>query len=164
MKLDVSMVKYLTPEDYRVLVGVEMGMRNHDLVPGDLVATLSGLTRSTAFRSLANVHKHKLVFHSRQKCDGYRLTYLGYDYLALRTFVVRGTITSVGRRVGVGKESDVYEATNDEGRLMVLKIHRLGRVSFRAIKEKRDYMGKRKNASWIYMSRSVNLIWNMLVR
>ena len=30
---------------------------------------------------------------------------------------------------------------------------RLGRVSFRAIKEKRDYLGKRKSASWMYMSR-----------
>ena len=29
----------------------------------------------------------------------------------------------------------------------------LGRISFRAIKEKRDYMGKRKSASWMYMSR-----------
>jgi RIO kinase 2 len=53
---------------------------------------------------------------------------------------------------------------------MVLKLHRyiifvslitetvntflsLGRVSFRAIKEKRDYLGKRKSASWMYMSR-----------
>lgn len=31
--------------------------------------------------------------------------------------------------------------------------HRLGRISFRAIKEKRDYLGKRKSASWMYMSR-----------
>ena len=30
---------------------------------------------------------------------------------------------------------------------------RLGRISFRAIKEKRDYLGKRKSASWMYMSR-----------
>ena len=29
----------------------------------------------------------------------------------------------------------------------------LGRVSFRAIKEKRDYLGKRRSASWMYMSR-----------
>lgn len=54
---------------------------------------------------------------------------------------------------------------------MVLKLHRcvahpyhssarltshrssLGRISFRAIKEKRDYLGKRKSASWMYMSR-----------
>ena len=30
---------------------------------------------------------------------------------------------------------------------------RLGRISFRAIKEKRDYLGKRKSASWMDMSR-----------
>lgn len=30
---------------------------------------------------------------------------------------------------------------------------RLGRISFRAIKTKRDYLGKRKSASWMYMSR-----------
>lgn len=31
--------------------------------------------------------------------------------------------------------------------------YRLGRISFRSVKEKRDYMGKRKSASWMYMSR-----------
>lgn len=35
----------------------------------------------------------------------------------------------------------------------MFKYIRLGRVSFRAIKEKRDYLQKRKSASWIYMSR-----------
>lgn len=29
----------------------------------------------------------------------------------------------------------------------------LGRISFRAIKSKRDYLGKRASASWMYMSR-----------
>jgi hypothetical protein len=36
---------------------------------------------------------------------------------------------------------------------MVMKIHRLGRVSFRAIKSKRDYLRKGQSASWMYMSR-----------
>lgn len=30
---------------------------------------------------------------------------------------------------------------------------RLGRISFRAIKAKRDYLVKRSSASWMYMSR-----------
>lgn len=85
--------------------------------------------------------------------DGYRLTYLGYDYLALRTFVQRGLITGLGRRIGVGKEADIYECTNENGDEMVLKVHRLGRISFRQIKNKRDYLQHRKNASWMYMSR-----------
>lgn len=38
----------------------------------------------------------------------------------------------------------------------ILKIHRLGRISFRAVKEKRDYISKksnRQNFSWMYLSR-----------
>ena len=30
---------------------------------------------------------------------------------------------------------------------------RLGRISFRAIKSKRDYLGNKSSASWMYMSR-----------
>lgn len=37
--------------------------------------------------------------------DGYRLTYLGYDFLAIKTLVNRGVFSSVGRQIGVGKES-----------------------------------------------------------
>ncbi|KAG5654085.1 hypothetical protein H0H81_007499 [Sphagnurus paluster] len=75
----------------------------------------------------------------------------------------RDSMHSVGNQIGVGKESDIYIVADAEGKEMVLKLHRhvllfrfanqLGRISFRAIKEKRDYLGKRKSASWMYMSR-----------
>ena len=35
----------------------------------------------------------------------------------------------------------------------ILKIHRLGRISFRSIKNNRDYLKHRSSASWMYMSR-----------
>jgi RIO kinase 2 len=56
--------------------------------------------------------------------DGYRLTYGGYDYLALRTFCQRDSVYSVGNQIGVGKESDIYIVANQEERQMVLKIQR----------------------------------------
>lgn len=34
-------------------------------------------------------------------------------------------------QIGVGKESDIFEVTNEEGDVMALKLHRLGRTSFR---------------------------------
>lgn len=37
--------------------------------------------------------------------DGYRLTYGGYDYLALRALSKRDSVYSVGNQIGVGKES-----------------------------------------------------------
>ena len=36
---------------------------------------------------------------------GYRLTFTGYDYLALKVFAVRDILYSVGNQIGVGKEA-----------------------------------------------------------
>jgi RIO kinase 2 len=58
--------------------------------------------------------------------DGYRLTYHGYDSLALKAFSKKGTIYSVGPQVGTGKESDVFTCTADDesGKKLILKVHR----------------------------------------
>lgn len=73
--------------------------------------------------------------------------------MALRTFSKRDSVHSVGRQIGVGKESDINVVLNDKQEQMVLKIQRLGRMSFRTIKNNRDYLKNRKSASWMYMSR-----------
>lgn len=65
----------------------------------------------------------------------------------------RGVISGLGRQIGVGKESDIFEVTNDDGEQLVLKLARLGRTSFRAVKQKRDYLEGRQGASFLYMSR-----------
>ena len=93
------------------------------------------------------------MHHDRKKYDGYRLTCLGYDYLAIKALTNRGAISGVGRKIGVGKESDVYEVTTDDGQLLALKLHRLGRTSFRQIKNRRDYLQGRTSYNWLYLSR-----------
>jgi len=39
------------------------------------------------------------------KVQGYKLTYMGYDYLALYVFMKRGSVKKVIEKHGVGKES-----------------------------------------------------------
>ena len=85
--------------------------------------------------------------------DGYRLTYGGLDYLALHTHQKRQTLYSTGNCIGVGKESDIYVVASSTGAQFILKIHRLGRISFRSIKNNRDYLKHRSSASWMHMSR-----------
>ncbi len=85
--------------------------------------------------------------------DGYRLTYGGLDYLALHTHLKRQVLYSTGNCIGVGKESDIYVVASPTGTQLILKIHRLGRISFRSIKNNRDYLKHRSSASWMYMSR-----------
>lgn len=134
MKLDVRNLRYMTKDDFRALSGVEAGMRNHELVPVELIASLAGLRHGGIAKVLSTLLKFKLIAHDRSLYDGYKLTYSGYDYLALRSMLQRDTISGLGRQIGVGKESDVYLAENAEGTEMVLKLQRLGRTSFRAIK------------------------------
>ena len=47
----------------------------------------------------------------------------------------------------------LLQVMNEEGEIFALKLHRLGRTSFRAVKNQRDYLGKRQNYSWLYLSR-----------
>jgi RIO kinase 2 len=85
--------------------------------------------------------------------DGYRLTYGGLDYLALNAHRRSDVVFSLGNQIGVGKESDIYITASPNGRQQVLKLHRLGRISFRTVKANRDYLRKRSTGSWMYLSR-----------
>ncbi|KAJ1364309.1 Serine/threonine-protein kinase RIO2, partial [Parelaphostrongylus tenuis] len=153
-RMDIEKFRYLQRDDFRVLVAIEMGMKNHEIVPLPLVSVIAGIHRGAVARTLADLCKHALVaFERSKKFDGYRLTVLGYDFLALKALCTREVVGSVGNQIGVGKESDVYVGGDPDRNDLCLKFHRLGRTSFRKIKEKRDYHKKRKSASWLYLSR-----------
>lgn len=153
MKLDATVFRYITKEEFRVMTAIEMGMRNHEIVPVPLIESIAKLNRGGTFKIIQTLLRHKLVAHDNKKYDGYRLTYLGFDFLALRALMLRGSIIGVGRRLGVGKESDVHFCQGANGDTLALKLHRLGRISFRSIKSNRDYMKHRTHGSWMYMAR-----------
>eukprot|EP00546_Thalassionema_frauenfeldii_P014220 CAMPEP_0178912362 /NCGR_PEP_ID=MMETSP0786-20121207/10219_1 /TAXON_ID=186022 /ORGANISM="Thalassionema frauenfeldii, Strain CCMP 1798" /LENGTH=548 /DNA_ID=CAMNT_0020584933 /DNA_START=78 /DNA_END=1724 /DNA_ORIENTATION=- len=155
-------------QDFRVLAAVETGMKSHELVPAQLIASIASLRHGGTGKILSSLLRDKLLSHDRS-CgyDGYRLTNSGYDILALHNLKSRGFISAIGDRIGTGKESDVYVAANPEGKQLVLKFHRLGRTSFRDVKKKRDYFmvnavskNKKRGAqfkqqpnSWLFLSR-----------
>jgi len=153
MKLDPSVFRYLDRDAFRVLIAVEMGMKNHQWVSAQLIESIAGLKRGNTFKVLSLLLKHKLISHQSLSYHGYKLTYNGYDFLALRALVGKGHIKGVGSRIGVGKESDIHVCEGSNGEKYALKLHRLGRVSFRSIKKNRDYLQHRTHASWMFMAR-----------
>ncbi|XP_048187295.1 serine/threonine-protein kinase RIO2 [Perognathus longimembris pacificus] len=153
-KVNVAKLRYLSRDDFRVLTAVEMGMKNHEIVPCSLIASIASLKHGGCNKVLRELVKHKLIAWERTKTvQGYRLTNAGYDYLALKTLSSRQIVESVGNQMGVGKESDIYIVANEEGKQFALKLHRLGRTSFRNLKNKRDYHKHRHGVSWLYLSR-----------
>ncbi|KAL7645592.1 UNVERIFIED_CONTAM: hypothetical protein RMT77_003978 [Armadillidium vulgare] len=153
-RFDVEKLRYLTREDFRVLTAIEMGMKNHELVPGVLIQRIAKLASGGINKLIRDLCEKRLCSYERGKqYDGYRLTNLGYDFLALKVLTSRDHISGVGTQIGVGKESDIYLVRNSDEETLCMKLHRLGRTSFRKLKEKRDYLCHRNNASWIYLSR-----------
>lgn len=157
MKLDTKALRHLASEDWRVLTAVEMGSKNHEVVPTPLIEKISRLRggASGVHRSISALAKVGLIARVKEaRYDGYRLTYGGLDYLALHTYSARREVYSVGNRIGVGKESDIMVVADHAGKQKVLKIHRLGRISFRSVKSNRDYLRNRSSGgSWMYLSR-----------
>ncbi|KAJ2607434.1 Serine/threonine-protein kinase rio2 [Coemansia sp. RSA 1365] len=154
MKLDPKALRYMSNEEFRVLTAIEIGSRNHNIVPAPLIAQLSHLRSGSINKHIGDLIKRKLIAsESSSKYIGYKLVYSGYDHLALRTFSKRGSVVSVGNQIGVGKESDIFVVAGEDEQEVVLKLHRLGRQSFRNVKLKRDYFRATQSPSWMYMSR-----------
>lgn len=135
---------------------VEIGSKNHEVIPTPLIESIAKLRggANRVHKSISALAKVGLIARLKDaRYDGYRLTYGGLDYLALHAYADRKEVYSVGHRIGVGKESDIVAVADDRGVQHVLKIHRLGRISFRTVKSNRDYLRKRQGGSWMYLSR-----------
>lgn len=61
MKLDAKTIRYLTGDEVRVLTAVEMGSRNHEVVPCTLIASIAGLRHSGAYRVMEELARKKLI-------------------------------------------------------------------------------------------------------
>ncbi|CAI2730363.1 unnamed protein product [Schistosoma spindalis] len=170
--------RYISNEAWRALIAIEMGLKNHEVVPLELALKISHLRRGCI--GFSHLVQEQLILNrlvayetdNKHSMKGYRLTNLGYDYLALNQLFKSEQLKSLGTMIGAGKESDVYIAAAGaqcgrpsdgsegflddfpkEGDAVVVKFHRLGRTSFRKVKEKREYHQHRSSCSWLYLDR-----------
>ena len=70
MKLDVTCMRYLSKDDYRVLTAVEMGMKNHDVVPVELIVNIAKLRHGGAQKFLTTLLRFKLIYNDKTTYDG----------------------------------------------------------------------------------------------
>ncbi len=138
----------LSKDDRSLLSAIETGMKTHEWVPSFVISELSGLpVRKVEFR-LGQLFEKKLVERESMHYLGYRIDFDAYDLLALSDFVKRGKVSAFGERIGVGKESVVYEAIGE--RHLAIKFHRQGRTSFKHIRRLRDHLTDKPKVPWLY--------------
>jgi RIO kinase 2 len=141
----------LEPEDFHLLSGLEHGMRFSRWVAVEKLPEFSRLDEEEVTYRVDRCMDRGLVERKTIQYTGYRLTFEGYDALALRTFSERDTIDGVGAPLGVGKESDVYEARSFQP--LALKYHREGYTNFREVQKEREYTADNEHRSWLYTAR-----------
>lgn len=149
----VKVFRTLEPEDFRVLQVIEGDMARHRYVPEKELHRLTKLnSRELDFR-LSRLSRFRLIERWTGPYTGYVLYTAGYDCLAINALVKAGVLEAFGKPLGVGKESDVYDALTPKGEQVAVKFHRLGRVSFRQTRRVRGYIAQRHHISWLYQSR-----------
>jgi RIO kinase 2 len=135
----VQVFRDLEPEDFQLLQAIEQQMRNYEYAPSDAIQKQSQLPPSEIDYRVPILIKRGLLQGRREQYIGYSLTTAGYDTLAINALVQANVIEAFGKPLGVGKESDVYDALTPDKQQVALKFHRLGRTSFKKTKLKRNY-------------------------
>ncbi|MEM2673479.1 MAG: serine/threonine protein kinase, partial [Candidatus Bathyarchaeia archaeon] len=145
--------RQLEPEDIKILTTIEVDLSRHRFVPERDILRISGLDEKEVKYRLEKLNSLGLIYRWIGPYVGYILNTAGYDCLALNALVKTGVLESLGKPLGVGKESDVYDALTQRGERVAVKFHRLGRISFRQTRRLRGYLLDRRHASWLYQSR-----------
>jgi RIO kinase 2 len=141
----------LEEEDFYLLSGLEQGMRFSKWVSREKLPKFARLTEEDVDYRLDRCERRDLIERKTIQYEGFRLTFEGYDALALHTFAERETIEGVGAPLGVGKESDVYEVRSYKP--LALKFHREGYTEFREVNREREYTADHEHVSWMYTAR-----------
>ena len=143
-----AIFKKLEKNDFRTLIGIEIGMRQHRWVPAEMLPSFSKLFTEEVRYRINRLLGFNLIKKSVVPYDGYRIHFDGYDALAIGALTLRG-LSAIGDNIGVGKESVVYEGMYD-GKPVILKFHRAGYTSFKQVARQRD-TGDRNH--WIFIAR-----------
>ena len=138
----VRVYRELEPEDLQILQAIEHQMKSYEQAPKDAIHKPAELPPQEIDYRLPNLTKKGLLQGWRGPYIGYSLTTAGHDTLAINALVKADKIEAFGKPLGVGKESDVYDALTPTKQQVAMKFHRLGRTSFKQTKRKRGYMAK----------------------
>ncbi|KDE55954.1 serine/threonine-protein kinase RIO2 [Methanoculleus sp. MH98A] len=152
MPAPAEYVRSLHAYELRILLALERLMRRYRWVPLEVLKSATKFSESELSYRLGRLMAMDMVRYEKTPYEGYALVFNGYDTLALHSLTRRGTIQALGTQIGVGKESEVYEAMGLG--VVVLKFHRVGQRSFQSARVKRGYMPEAGHCPWIFASSS----------
>ena len=139
-------LRELEPEDWAVLHVIERSISRHESVSIRTIEMGSKLHRDQVEFRLGRLNYIGFVMGTR---FGYILNTAGLDAIALNSLVKRNLVSGMGKSIGMGKESDVFEVVSESGKKLVIKFYRIGRLSFRSTRRSRSYTSPETQHQWL---------------
>jgi RIO kinase 2 len=144
-----KVVKNLEPEDYKLLKVLASGLKQHESLTRKEITTYSKIHENIVDFRINRLHDMKLI---RKNKGGFTLLMMGLDTVALKMLVDKDIIIAMGKPIGIGKESDVFEAITSREQVCALKFFRIGRISFREVRRRRTFIGKEDIHQWLLVN------------
>ena len=144
-----KVVKNLEPEDYKLLKVLASGLKQHESLTRKEITTYSKIHENIVDFRINRLHDMKLIGKNK---GGFTLLMMGLDTVALKMLVDKDIIIAMGKPIGIGKESDVFEAITSSEQGRALKFFRIGRISFREVRRRRTFIGKEDIHQWLLVN------------
>jgi RIO kinase 2 len=139
-------IRELEPEDWAVLHAMEKSISGQESVSLNSIVSDTKLHQDQVEFRLGRLNYIGFVMRTR---FGFVLNTAGLDAIALNSLVRKNLISGMGKAIGMGKESDVYEVLTDSGTQLVVKFYRIGRTSFRSTRRSRSYTSPENQHQWL---------------
>ena len=136
VQIAANVVKNLEPEDYKLLRVFASGLEHHETLTRHRLVGYSKLHGDIVDYRLKGLQERNLINKNNR---GFTILNAGLDTFALKILAEKNIISGIGKPIGVGKESDVYEAVTDRQEDRAVKFFRIGRISFRETTKKRSF-------------------------
>lgn len=127
-------LKSLKDEEWRTLAGLERAASSYGTADAAMISRLSRLPLERVRFALGELDKKEMI---GRRGLSFTMRREAIEAMALKDYVRKDMVAALGAIIAKGKESDVYEAFNDEGDLYALKFYKLGRTSFTSVRKKR---------------------------
>jgi RIO kinase 2 len=144
-----KVVKNLEPEDYKLLKVLASSLKQHESLTRKEITTYSKMHENIVDFRINRLHNMKLIGKNK---GGFTLLMMGLDTVALKMLVDKDIIIAMGKPIGIGKESDVFEAITSSEQGRALKFFRIGRISFREVRRRRTFIGKEDIHQWLLVN------------
>ena len=131
--------KRMSKLKWRVLDGIFKNMWDYKFVPAEIIARTAQINPDKIEPVLKALKDENLVENKYTEYLGSAFTYLGLSLYSLWRLVRSDKVSMLGKKMGEGKESIIYNCYSERYGECVLKFHKVGYPSFKRVKEKRDY-------------------------